>query len=90
MQRLVGARPELAGATPRIASASSAATGSSSGSRTIAVHLLRDQCIRGHRSKPAVALASRSLVLITVPPELIGRGGLDPQVASGPNSRKKS
>jgi hypothetical protein len=41
-------------------------------------------------SKPAAALASRSLVLITVPPELTCRGGLVLQAASGPNSRKKS
>jgi hypothetical protein len=38
-------------------------------------------------SNPAAALASRSLVLMTVPPELTGRGGLAPQAASGPNSR---
>jgi NUDIX domain len=43
-----------------------------------------------HRSSAAAALASRSLVPMTVPPELTGRGEVDPQAASGPNSRKKS
>jgi ADP-ribose pyrophosphatase YjhB (NUDIX family) len=48
------------------------------------------EVFRSHPSSEAAALASRSLALTTVPPELTGRGGLDPQVASGPNSRKKS
>lgn len=59
----------------------------------------RGICVRGpqegrvdcaHRSSAAAALASRSLVLMTVPPELTGLDGLEPQVASGPNRRKKS
>jgi hypothetical protein len=51
---------------------------------------LRAMWICGHPSSGAAALASRSLAPMTVPPELTGRGGLGPQVAWGPNSRKKS
>ena len=52
---------------------------------------VRHRIVRcAHPSRPAAPLASRSLVLMTVPPELTGRGGLESQVASGPNSRKKS
>jgi ADP-ribose pyrophosphatase YjhB (NUDIX family) len=50
----------------------------------------RSSVDRDHRSRDAVALASRSLALTTVPPELTSLGTLEPQVASGPNSRKKS
>jgi hypothetical protein len=42
------------------------------------------------RSKDAALSASRSLSLITVAPELAGRGAVSPQVASRSNSRKKS
>jgi hypothetical protein len=42
------------------------------------------------RSKDAALSASRSLSLITVAPELAGRGAVSPQVASRSNSKKKS
>jgi hypothetical protein len=42
------------------------------------------------RSSAAALSASRSLSLITVAPELTGRGGIELQVASPSKSRKKS
>ena len=45
---------------------------------------------RPQRSSTAALSANRSLSLMTVAPELTGRGALSPQVASRSNSRKKS
>jgi hypothetical protein len=45
---------------------------------------------RRQRSSAAALSASRSLSLITVVPELTGRGAVSPQVALRSNSRKKS
>ena len=45
---------------------------------------------RRQRSRVAALSASRSLSLITVAPELTGRGAVSPQVASRSNSMKKS
>ena len=45
---------------------------------------------RPQRSSTAALSANRSLSLMTVAPELTGRGALSPQVAWRSNSRKKS
>jgi hypothetical protein len=58
------------------------------GERRVREALLR--AAGGQRKRDAALAASRSLSPITVAPELTGRGGVGPQVASRSNSRKKS